>query len=74
VAGPERCSRLELGRAVLAARGRSSAEIDAALLPARRADLGLAAQRAADVSLDSGRARALLSTELRAPRAALARS
>lgn len=68
VAGPERCSRFELGLAVLAARGRSADEVEAV----RRADLGLEQQRAADVSLDAGRARALLATELRGPRAALA--
>jgi len=75
VAGPERCTRFELARAVLAAQdphgnGLEGAQIGAA----RRADLGLAEQRAEDVSLDSSRARAQLETELLGVRAGLDRA
>jgi dTDP-4-dehydrorhamnose reductase len=71
VAGPERCSRHDLGLEFLRAHGAIGAE---RVRAARRAELGLELQRAEDVSLDARRARALLATELLAPRAALARS
>jgi len=73
LAGPERLSRLELGLALLCARGRSASAARAALRPALRAELGLNGERPADVSLDGTRARALLATPLLAPEAALAR-
>ncbi len=59
VAGPERVSRLELARAVLAAHGRRD-ELRFGL----RSDLGCL-DRPADVSLDASRARAALATPLR---------
>jgi dTDP-4-dehydrorhamnose reductase len=65
VAGPERLSRLELGRIVLAARG-----LEPKVRAATRAELGLEG-RPADVALDAARARALLATPLLAPRSAL---
>jgi dTDP-4-dehydrorhamnose reductase len=72
VAGPERCTRFELARAVLAAHGPAGAA--AALRAARRADLGQAGQRPEDVSLDCARARAELATELLGVRAGLDRA
>lgn len=63
VAGEERLSRYELGLRVLVAAGVTDAA--ARVRAGERADLGLAEQRARDVSLDARIARALLSTELR---------
>jgi dTDP-4-dehydrorhamnose reductase len=74
VAGPERVTRMELGRAVLAAAGRSDEEIDTLVRAGTRAEAGLAATRAADASLDTTRARALLATELLGVRAGLTRA
>jgi len=71
VAGPERLNRLELGLAILAARGLTPAEAAERVRAALRADLGLAELRPRDACLDASRARALLATPLRAPRAAL---
>ena len=71
VAGPERVSRHDLGRAVLRARGHGEEEIARIVRPALRRELGLEAQRAADVSLDATRARALLRASLRPPEIAL---
>lgn len=65
LAGPTRCTRLELGLAVLRAAGRDDAE--ALVEPARRADAGLAELRPRDASLAVGRARALLRTQLGDP-------
>jgi len=72
VAGPERVSRFELGLAVLVARGLGRPEALERVRASTRAELGLAALRPADASLDSTRARALLATPLLGPRAALA--
>jgi dTDP-4-dehydrorhamnose reductase len=68
VAGPERVSRLELGRIWLAARGLAPESVRSVT----RAELGLERQRPADVALEAGRARALLAEPLLAPGAALA--
>jgi len=68
VAGPDRLSRLELGRLVVAASPRPS---DGERLEAvTRADLGLA-DRPRDVSLDSSRARQILREPLLSVRKAL---
>jgi dTDP-4-dehydrorhamnose reductase len=64
VAGPDAVSRIELARLIAAAHGR-----DAAALRSRPADPG----RPRHVVLDSGRARALLSTRLRGVREVLGR-
>lgn len=72
VAGPERLSRHALGLLVLEARGLPPDERTSRVRPARRAELGLAEQRPADVCLDASRARACLATPLLAPRVALA--
>lgn len=72
VAGPERITRHGLGMVLLESLGHSPGESAARLRSARRADRGLESERPADVSLDAGRAGALLSTALLAPRAALA--
>ncbi len=72
VAGPERLSRLELGLAFLDARGLTRSPAAGGVHGVLRAELGLADLRPRDVSLDASRARALLSTPLRAPRDALA--
>jgi dTDP-4-dehydrorhamnose reductase len=71
VAGPERLSRLELGHLVLEANGHTSRSARERVRAATRAEVGLARQRPADVSLDASRARALLATPLLAPREAL---
>jgi dTDP-4-dehydrorhamnose reductase len=68
VAGRDRVSRWELGCAVL-----ESAGIDAAARRGTRAELGMAATRAADASLDASRARGLLDTPLRGVRGMLDR-
>jgi len=62
VAGPDRVSRWELGCEALRARGLDPAR--AGVRPGRRDELGLAAERAADVGLDAARARARLATRL----------
>jgi dTDP-4-dehydrorhamnose reductase len=67
LAGPERIDRLALARAVLMERGIAAD----ALVTGIRATLGLERLRPRDVSLDAARARALLSTPLLAPQAAL---
>jgi dTDP-4-dehydrorhamnose reductase len=70
VAGPDRVSRFELGRAVLEAH-RRTAELDR-LRPVTRAELGMES-RPRDVSLDSSRAREILATKLLGVRDALDR-
>jgi dTDP-4-dehydrorhamnose reductase len=60
VAGPERLSRHELGLAVLRRAGLDPARVRAGT----RAESGLDGTRAADVSLDSTRARSLLQTPI----------
>ena len=69
VAGPERVSRLELGLAVLRAMGLDERNARDAVRVARRAEAGAAAERPADVSLDSTLARRLLAVELLGVRA-----
>ena len=71
IAGPQRCTRLELGLLALEARGMDPAEALAAVRAAPRASAGLAPERPADCSLDAGRARSILTTSLRSPREAL---
>lgn len=71
VAGPERVDRVRLGVAVLRSTGLDELEARRRLRIGLRADLGLAATRPADVSLDSSRARGLLATVLRSPAEAL---
>ncbi|MEM7310216.1 MAG: sugar nucleotide-binding protein [Planctomycetota bacterium] len=66
VAGPERLDRHALGLRVLRRSGLSEVEARARVEPVLQADLGLQ-DRPADVSLDAGRARALLATPLPAP-------
>lgn len=61
VAGPERLSRLELGRRVLDAAGLPGDAVE----PALRADLGLEQQRPEDCTLAAERAAACLGTRLR---------
>jgi len=68
VAGPDRLSRLELGRLVVEAHSRK-ADLEQ-LEAATRADLGLA-DRPRDVSLDSSKARQILATPLLSVRKAL---
>ena len=68
VAGPVRLSRHELGLELLHARGIAPDRVRAG----SRAAAALSAPWPGDVSLDSSRARMLLGTPLRAPRAALA--
>jgi len=67
VGGPVRLSRHELGLELLRARGIAPDRVRAAT----RAEVALNAPRPGDVSLDSSRARALVRTPLRTPRAAL---
>jgi dTDP-4-dehydrorhamnose reductase len=69
LAGPERLNRHALALAVLEAAGRSPEA--ARLRAAPRSLLGLEHARPGDVSLDARRARALLTTPLLAPAAAL---
>ncbi|MCP3918233.1 MAG: sugar nucleotide-binding protein [bacterium] len=64
VAGPDRVSRLELGMAVLEAMGIAESDAAAMVHAACQSDVAAAAPRPCDVSLDAGRARALLRTEL----------
>jgi len=66
VAGADRVSRWELGELLLAPRGPASG-----VRRAKRSDLGLAAERPADVSLDAARARQLLTTPLPGARTVL---
>lgn len=72
VAGPQRCSRSELGLAVLEAAGWDPPRARAALRFCRRGDLGLESRRPADVSLDSSLARGFLATPLPSPGESLA--
>lgn len=74
VAGPERLSRLELGREVLRASGLSPQRIASSLRStSHRAHRGPGgASRPADVSLDASLARTFLETPLLAPGVALA--
>lgn len=62
LAGPERVSRLELGRAVVAAAGAAADGLPAPLASTRAA--AGQSHRAADTSLDARRARALLDSPL----------
>jgi len=71
VAGPERVSRAELGRAVLASAGSVARGLGAPVY-GTRASVG-ASERAADTSLDTRRARALLATALPGIREGIAR-
>ena len=64
VAGPDRVSRLELGRAVLRSRGLGEDEIAARTRAGTRREAGPESTRPRDVSLDASRARLLLSTAL----------
>lgn len=64
VAGAERVSRLELGRALHAHRFQDQDRMERELLGCVRADLGLAPPRPEDTSLCSERSRALLKTAL----------
>ena len=65
VAGPRRLARLELGLIALEAAGWTPAGARRAVRAAARSELATGAPRAADVSLDASRARALLATRLR---------
>jgi len=65
VAGPDRMTRYELGLLVLRSAGRGPEAIRAGT----RAELGLERSRGKDCSLDASRARALLASPLRGPRA-----
>ncbi len=71
VAGPERLDRLTLGLLALEAAGLSPEAARSAVDAGLRAQRGLGG-RPGDVGLDASRARALLRTPLRTPRAALA--
>ena len=64
VAGADRVSRLELGRALHACRFQDQDRMARELAGCVRADLGLSPPRPEDTSLCSARARALLKTEL----------
>jgi len=68
VAGPERLSRVELGRRVLAASGLA---VDELVHESTRSEAGMDGSRPEDCSLDASRARALLRTPLRSLEAAL---
>ncbi len=72
--GPQRLSRHELGLRILAAQGHSAAEAALLVEPTTRAELDLSPPRPEDCSLDSGRARELLRTELLPVHLALAAS
>lgn len=64
VAGPDRVSRHELGLSVLDAMGLPREEAEVAIEPARQAEVETQGARPRDVSLDAGRARGLLETDL----------
>ena len=65
VSGPERVSRVELGRAVLRHRGLAEEELARSFREGGRAELGLERVRPADVSLEDPRVRELLTVPLR---------
>lgn len=71
LAGPERLTRLELGLIALEARGIDRAAALAKVRALPRSSFDAVPPRAADCSLDSSRARALLAARLRSPREAL---
>lgn len=64
VAGADRVSRLELGRALHSCRFQDQDKMGRELVGCLRAELGLTPPRPEDTSLNSARARALLETEL----------
>jgi len=72
VAGPVALDRYAFGMAVLLEEGMSVSEARARVRAGRRSDLHMERDRPADVSLDSNRARNLLSVKLRGPSEALA--
>ncbi len=73
VAGPRALTRHELGRLALLAAGHDPREIARRVRPASRADFDLTPPRPRDVSLDAGRARALLEAPLSPPERLLRR-
>jgi len=73
VAGPRALTRHELGRLALLAAGHGAREIARLVRPASRADFDLTPPRPRDVSLDTGRARALLEAPLSPPERLLRR-
>jgi len=73
VGGPVRLSRWELGLEVLAARGIGRNEAEVRVVRTTRVARGSTGTRPRDASLDSSRAREVLSVPLPAPREALSR-
>ncbi|MDP6408731.1 MAG: SDR family oxidoreductase [Planctomycetota bacterium] len=74
VGGPDRVSRIQLGLALLIARGLEPGDAEARVSAARRADAALDPPRPEDTSLDSSRARVVLRTRLRGLREGAARA
>jgi len=72
--GPDRVSRIQLGLALLIARGMTPGDAEASVVAARRADANLVPPRPEDTSLDSSRARSVLRTRLRGLREGVARA
>jgi dTDP-4-dehydrorhamnose reductase len=72
--GPDRVSRIQLGLALLIARGMTPGAAEECVVAARRADANLVPPRPEDTSLDSSRARSVLRTRLRGLREGVARA